>query len=527
MTATLSHKPGEIRRQQHKQRTQSAVVMLPAVSVLLAIGMLAAVGCGGAPGTDPSPALEDTERRPVIHQVIYTDVNGFTPGRLDIQTGDTVVFVNDSSGFFWPASNVHPSHDILPSLNAYKPLKSGETWSHQFTETGYWRYHNHIQPDETGLIVAAGPAKAGLEALDPAAAVAGFPVPPESAAADYDLVDNDEHLKDYLGLYGPTAVVEALWETLPDTGCYARARTAGRVTFEELGRAAFAFNPTEALPAAALRCLSGVYHGAVEALVVTRGVDSFPADVAALCPVTNEPQAHHRCIHNVGRGVMAWTTYELHDSLQLCDMLAGLEDQTLCHEGVFTENIETGPTGPTGHITEHLKYDDAHYPCNFLRDAHMTACYSRQTPHMLTIFNYNYDKVAQSCHTAPRQAQPHCYASYGTAAGSAARGSDDLASVVTRCFLGSDTPHRMTCTQAAAREVFQRPAEADEAITLCGMFDHDPENQNTCYNTIIATAHHIIPSAQLSAFCAELPQTHQQICHNPIPPPGTADPATP
>ena len=46
--------------------------------------------------------------------VSYTD-NGFVPSTLTVQAGDSVMFINDSSGSFWPASAIHPSHTAYPT----------------------------------------------------------------------------------------------------------------------------------------------------------------------------------------------------------------------------------------------------------------------------------------------------------------------------------------------------------------------------------------------------------------------------
>ena len=53
--------------------------------------------------------------------IAYTGDGGFVPKRLDIEPGTQVRFVNASDGDFWPASNIHPTHMILPELDAKKP----------------------------------------------------------------------------------------------------------------------------------------------------------------------------------------------------------------------------------------------------------------------------------------------------------------------------------------------------------------------------------------------------------------------
>ena len=219
-------------------------------------------------------------------------------------------------------------------------------------------------------------------------------------------------------------------------------------------------------------------------------------------------------MHNIGRGVMAWTTYELHDSLELCDTLPDREDRASCNTGVFLENIVNGSTGVTGHTTQYIKYTDPHYPCNILQDKHIPTCYFHQTTHMQKIFNHNYGKVDLTCSEAPQQAQAHCYASLGHDISTDNRGGDTEATILF-CSRITNHPYHITCTQALAQARFSQPNEASEVIALCGMLSHDPENQSTCYTTIITRAHNVITDhTRLHAFCAELPQPHQQTCQH-------------
>ena len=44
-------------------------------------------------------------------RVVYRD-KGFSPRRVEIEAGRQVVFVNESEGKLWPASHIHPTHQI-------------------------------------------------------------------------------------------------------------------------------------------------------------------------------------------------------------------------------------------------------------------------------------------------------------------------------------------------------------------------------------------------------------------------------
>lgn len=114
------------------------------VGLLLAAVLLLA-GCGGD-GDDGGDGGGGGN-------IVFITDDGFDPPSLTVSSGTTVTFENDSSDDSWPASDVHPTHQLYPGFDAEKPLLPGETYEFTFTKTGSWGYHNHLEPDVTGTIV--------------------------------------------------------------------------------------------------------------------------------------------------------------------------------------------------------------------------------------------------------------------------------------------------------------------------------------------------------------------------------------
>lgn len=83
--------------------------------------------------------------------VSLTDT-GFEPSELTVVSGTTVTFVNNGQAPHWPASDVHPTHEVLPEFDAKRGLTTGETYSHTFTKVGTWSMHDHLRPSSTGTI---------------------------------------------------------------------------------------------------------------------------------------------------------------------------------------------------------------------------------------------------------------------------------------------------------------------------------------------------------------------------------------
>lgn len=93
--------------------------------------------------------------------VVTMNDQGFSPKELQIKKGDTIEFINAGSRPHWPASAVHPVHTDYPegggcigsAFDACEGVKPGEAWSFTFNQVGTWKYHDHLSPSLTGVIV--------------------------------------------------------------------------------------------------------------------------------------------------------------------------------------------------------------------------------------------------------------------------------------------------------------------------------------------------------------------------------------
>lgn len=77
---------------------------------------------------------------------------GFTPQEVHVRVGTTVTFTTTTGNFFWPASDLHPSHSIYPAFDPKKPIGANESWSFTFDRVGNWEFHDHLSPYFTGTI---------------------------------------------------------------------------------------------------------------------------------------------------------------------------------------------------------------------------------------------------------------------------------------------------------------------------------------------------------------------------------------
>lgn len=116
----------------------------------------------------PTPAAPVAET-PAAQTITYTD-DGFSPSTLTIAAGETVTFVNNSSGRMWVGADEHPTHteydgsstrEHCSNGNATSPAvfdqcegtSAGTSWSFTFTKAGSFDYHNHARAADGGTII--------------------------------------------------------------------------------------------------------------------------------------------------------------------------------------------------------------------------------------------------------------------------------------------------------------------------------------------------------------------------------------
>ena len=401
------------------------------------------------------------------------------PNRLDVVQGQVVRFVNRSNKWMWIASNIHPTHEIYPEFDAEKPILPGGDWFFTFDEVGFWRYHNHMATGKAGIVVVAGEMTRAVTPLVIAPLETDFQEPEILFTSEYlDLFRSDSTLRRWIEDYGPAATVEALSEaqSFIDVDCHQRAHDLGRYAYDLYGAYAFALASHE--------CQAGSLHGSTEALIRDRGTANLQADVAALCSNTPNSFFRHQCIHGVGHGLMAWTSYELYDALLLCDHLESNFDRESCYSGVFMENIVGGLSGTMGHFTEYLS-EDPHYPCNALDARYVSPCYYYQTSRMIELYERDFQKLANGCSEAPSYAHRNCFLSMGRDVGQETRGNP--AASIEICGYIQVPANHSSCTEGSVQDRFWDLGGADEAIALCRMIVEEMSKAG-CYNVIIHRA---------------------------------------
>lgn len=86
------------------------------------------------------------------HEVVLTET-GYEPKEITITINDVVEFKTVRGFQHWPASNLHPTHNLYSAFDPQQPIHADESWSFQFTQAGSWEFHDHLNSTYTGTIV--------------------------------------------------------------------------------------------------------------------------------------------------------------------------------------------------------------------------------------------------------------------------------------------------------------------------------------------------------------------------------------
>ncbi len=78
---------------------------------------------------------------------------GFSPATLTVAAGTNVSFINNGQAPHWPASDLHPTHNILPGFDSKRGLETGDSYTYTFDKAGTWRCHDHLLPQNTCTII--------------------------------------------------------------------------------------------------------------------------------------------------------------------------------------------------------------------------------------------------------------------------------------------------------------------------------------------------------------------------------------
>mgnify|MGYP001588099013 CR=1 len=142
--------------------TQGMIVPIVAILVIIALGVFGfsyykkdKIEETTTDATMNTKATPDspTPISPVSSKIVTLSDNGFIPNSIEVNTGETVKFVNIGSGIMWVASAPHPEHTNYSEFDEETGVNNGQSYEFTFTKVGSWKYHNHLNPNHKGVVI--------------------------------------------------------------------------------------------------------------------------------------------------------------------------------------------------------------------------------------------------------------------------------------------------------------------------------------------------------------------------------------
>ena len=371
------------------------------------------------------------------HTVVLGE-NGFEPKEITIEKGDLVVFSTTTGSPFWPASNLHPLHDIYPEFDPKKPVDANATWSFRFTKIGEWEYHNHLFPTHRGKIrVLAKEAAVSREALR-------------------------KNLRNDIEKLG----VEIAYQKLKDNFAketfslqHLSVHFFGELLFEELGIKGI----TLCDDTFAFGCYHGFFTSAIakEGLLVVSELDKICVEKFGLMGLG--------CPHGIGHGLAEFFGPEkLNEQLAVCETLSWKGPLFGCSGGVFMAHnfpVEVSQKEAVPKVRE-LKEGATLEPCLTVPKKFRRACFFELTSWWRQVLDKDYLSMGKLCdRLSDSKEKKDCFRGIGSSSAEASEYS--LEEVVFACDLMPDASSETFCRAGGSWAFFANPLRRDLSGKLC------------------------------------------------------------
>ena len=401
-------------------------------------------------------------------QVIKMTPGAFEPATVEVDENSTIIFINQDTVGRWPASNLHPTHDLYPEFDPKKTIQTGESWSFKPKKAGEWKYHDHESPHIRGTLKVTAEKEKGVETIvDKENTLTSIKnwlstlfsrikifltAKPEISlkSEEFKKTTPDEQFKT-LASFAKSQSGSKAWEFVQKTylgeggssgNIHDLSHLAGKLIYEDLGiggisscTATFSF---------------GCYHGLLDAAFKNSLEDLSRAESECkkLGAVGSGP--YGSCVHGIGHGVASfYQTENIKDALASCGKLPAGQD--FCYDGVFMEFVRGAP--PTFYSKENPLS-----PCDSLEkefgDLYSLSCGRNQPSVLVSRLGNEFSDVVSLCEksTLSDKFKSSCF----DALGFMLAGTADSGKIISGCKTITNTNHQSLCFKSAAGElIFQ------------------------------------------------------------------------
>lgn len=441
-------------------------------------------------------------------QLIEMTPEGFFPDPVTVDVNSTIIFVNKDSVDRWPASNVHPTHELYPEFDPKESIKSGKSWTFKPKRVGEFRYHDHNLPHKRGVITVL--AEEGGDTR-----VAPDEVPSENsevkkegfkerfvsffsqlwtkimtfflktANSNYQPKSVEEFRK--LSAEDQTRYLEEMASSLDGQKAWqfikeayiGESGTSGNIhdLTHLSGRLIYQKEGFSGLGNCSSEFAFGCYHGFLDTAFSKDLTHLNEAETACLKlgPVNTGPVAS--CTHGIGHGIASFhSTKDLKGALGSCRKLE--TGKEFCFDGVFMEFVRSAPI-------DFFKASDPLYPCNALEKEYAVtysfACGRNQPSLLMSRFNKGFDEIISICNGSDsKPIKNGCFDALGFSL--ASQSVDDI---IGGCQKIGDGEYILRCIKSAVGEmVFQNIVDWRQSSRVVCDSLTKPTEKEGCYNYI-------------------------------------------
>lgn len=423
--------------------------------------------------------------------------NGFEPKEISIKQGETVRFVSQiSDREYWPASDSHPTHNLLSSFDPERALQSGEAWEFTFDTLGSWEFHDHLYSTFKGTITVyseygettANCVKRGEEN--------------SLLKQDECWVEEFHNVYKELGEEAMFAVIDTYVQNdeMFNRNCHDTMHGVGDFiydTYKETG------DPI--LHPGTSYCGYGFYHGFIERMIEEEG--SYTASVQYCERIAEDPrhlapgygqQAQNACQHGFGHSLFdtlpgtLWGDIDamVGKNLTQCSELFPEEPAHFqCATGVFNA-LMLALANNWYELSYDLILDDPYRLCRETTDFYKPACYIDMVVHHTYWAKTPHEEVFATIRDIKHDQSRHDTLEAFTSnvlQRELSKSIEDRYEFARNCFDVTETAMQMACFSGIHHGIFQRTNQYTnqaESQLLCDRFD-DATQKEVCESTIL------------------------------------------
>lgn len=477
------------------------IISIPVITAFLVAGLRT--------GMFDDFAFEEFFRTKGQQIVITIEEDGFHPRSIELEKGDTIVFINNDSQDHWPASNLHPTHTMYAAFDPQKPLKSGESWSFIFEQEGTWFFHDHLYPKNGGKITVLSPKVGSTQnnkKMDEKSLETEGRRLMSVIEQEQDEREKLRLVKELTYAVGPTKAMALFNNYQPQRTGQTHLLTHG------IGEVTYALYGEEALPYCANDMLNGCVHGLMLTAISDIGFEGIQRMVEH-CKIESLFK-YRMCLHASGHAFLAFTNYDdIFSPLKNCDLLNENPNDVLhCYNGVFMENVHGDHEGRIPPLHPWLDTTDLLFPCNTVEPQYQSACYLNQAGWWYHVFQQNIEKVVAYCMEIPTDYLPECVNNLGRVISSVVK--NDISGIKKYCHL---LPNELAsdCISVIALSTF---AIGDESLPfiLCSEIESSEAAAN-CYSGLENFfQENNLSGKKYQELCLKFEPQYQYLCHNEV-----------